>query len=173
MGCGASATSEIETTTAQPHGGDWSENCPGDGTKDVVGYCTTLDELMARLLFDNEFGFIFTAYPDAQENPVKKGLTETEINNHSYIVTVGSDCLPDKLTSSDCAMCLEDHSDGEQIRVLSCNHCFHSACVDGWFNRARTCPSCSQDITTIPLKPKPTSFLPDICSKEHIVAVEN
>eukprot|EP01060_Flectonema_neradi_P038436 TRINITY_DN8060_c1_g1_i1.p1 TRINITY_DN8060_c1_g1~~TRINITY_DN8060_c1_g1_i1.p1 ORF type:complete len:200 (+),score=27.37 TRINITY_DN8060_c1_g1_i1:73-600(+) len=175
MGCGASTSQGIEATSTEPHDSEWSDDCPGESTKDIVGYCTTLDELMARLLFDNEFGFIFTGYPDTPEKPVRKGLTEAEINNHSHVITVDADCR-DTLASPDCAMCLEDHSCGEQIRILSCNHCFHAACVDDWLTRARTCPNCSQDITSIPLKPKPTpSLLPDIYSRQHqlLVPVEN
>ncbi|KAJ1651218.1 hypothetical protein IWQ61_008164 [Dispira simplex] len=47
----------------------------------------------------------------------------------------------------ECAICLEDYMDEDEIRILPCYHQFHTACVDIWLTtRKRCCPICKQDI---------------------------
>lgn len=44
-----------------------------------------------------------------------------------------------------CAICTEDFSSGDTMRVLQCGHRFHVECVDRWLlgdSRPRPCPTC-------------------------------
>lgn len=48
-----------------------------------------------------------------------------------------------KLGVVECVVCLCDIDEGEEIRVLSCKHLFHKACLDRWLGFGRgTCPMC-------------------------------
>uniref|UniRef100_A0A7N1A2N3 RING-type domain-containing protein n=1 Tax=Kalanchoe fedtschenkoi TaxID=63787 RepID=A0A7N1A2N3_KALFE len=46
---------------------------------------------------------------------------------------------------ADCAICLAEFADGDQLRVLpQCGHGFHVACIDTWLGSHSSCPSCRQ-----------------------------
>ncbi|KAM0067869.1 putative transcription factor C2H2 family [Helianthus debilis subsp. tardiflorus] len=46
---------------------------------------------------------------------------------------------------TDCAICLTEYADGDEIRVLpQCGHGFHVGCIDLWLNSHSSCPSCRQ-----------------------------
>ncbi|KAG0363034.1 hypothetical protein BGZ54_008373, partial [Gamsiella multidivaricata] len=52
----------------------------------------------------------------------------------------------DEVTSDTCAVCLDEFSDGEEIRMLPCRHEFHCECIDPWLVRkSSTCPLCKYD----------------------------
>lgn len=47
--------------------------------------------------------------------------------------------------TEDCAICLAEYVDGEEIRVLpQCGHGFHVHCIDTWLGSHSSCPSCRQ-----------------------------
>ncbi|XP_024976306.1 RING-H2 finger protein ATL8-like [Cynara cardunculus var. scolymus] len=55
----------------------------------------------------------------------------------------GGNC--EKLSSSECAICLAEYTDGDEIRILPpCGHGFHVGCIDMWLSSHSSCPSCRQ-----------------------------
>ncbi|KAG5231047.1 RING/U-box superfamily protein [Salix suchowensis] len=46
-----------------------------------------------------------------------------------------------------CVVCLHEAVDGERLRrLLKCEHCFHAACIDAWFQSHPTCPLCRNQV---------------------------
>ena len=42
----------------------------------------------------------------------------------------------------ECAICQNAIARTESVRLLPCKHCFHSCCIDPWFERSTQCPTC-------------------------------
>ncbi|KAL8198735.1 UNVERIFIED_CONTAM: E3 ubiquitin-protein ligase rnf43, partial [Gekko kuhli] len=45
-----------------------------------------------------------------------------------------------------CAICLEEFSEGQELRIITCFHEFHRWCVDPWLQQHQTCPLCMFNI---------------------------
>merc|ERR1719192_3221656 len=48
--------------------------------------------------------------------------------------------------SSSCSVCWEDFTEGEEVRLLECGHCFHSGCIVPWLELHGTCPVCRKQL---------------------------
>ncbi|OIW00680.1 hypothetical protein TanjilG_09649 [Lupinus angustifolius] len=65
---------------------------------------------------------------------------------------------PSSSSPSNCAICLAEFFDGDQIRFLPmCNHSFHVVCIDKWLLSHSSCPTCRHLIRSNDL---PHSILP-------------
>ena len=52
-------------------------------------------------------------------------------------------------TEEVCVICHGNIEDGEEVRrinINSCNHKFHSVCIDNWFRNHQTCPVCRTNV---------------------------
>ncbi|KAL6983173.1 Receptor y region, transmembrane domain- and RING domain-containing protein 2 [Sarracenia purpurea var. burkii] len=73
--------------------------------------------------------------------------------------------VEDNCTSTTCAICLEDYSVGEKLRILPCRHKFHALCVDAWLTTWRTfCPVCKRDARTSTCDPPASERTPLLSS---------
>ncbi|XP_062030602.1 uncharacterized protein LOC133746428 isoform X2 [Rosa rugosa] len=49
--------------------------------------------------------------------------------------------------AAQCYICLVEYEEGDEMRILPCNHEFHKACIDKWLKEIhRVCPLCRRDI---------------------------
>ncbi|KAA0203829.1 hypothetical protein HAZT_HAZT004552 [Hyalella azteca] len=46
----------------------------------------------------------------------------------------------------ECVICMMDLIEGEKVRYLPCMHVYHTHCIDDWFQRSFTCPSCLEPV---------------------------
>ncbi|XP_009482340.1 E3 ubiquitin-protein ligase RNF13-like [Pelecanus crispus] len=50
-----------------------------------------------------------------------------------------------------CVICMAEYKEEDLLKILSCSHAYHSACVDIWFYtqpRKKTCPLCKQVVNS-------------------------
>lgn len=73
----------------------------------------------------------------------------------AFASTAAADDLPcssggDGDSSTECAICITEFTDGEEIRILPlCNHAFHVACIDKWLTSRSSCPSCRRILVPV------------------------
>ena len=49
-------------------------------------------------------------------------------------------------TGDNCAICIDLLEDDDEVRGLTCGHCFHQTCLDPWLTQRRaSCPLCKAD----------------------------
>ena len=66
------------------------------------------------------------------EEPSQAGLSEEYISRLDIAPYEGDDVQ--------CSICLNNITTGQNVTSLSCEHTFHSQCIQRWFRRNATCP---------------------------------
>jgi len=72
------------------------------------------------------------------------GMEQAEISLlpvHTYQAAARGDSEGSK---TDCLVCLNTFSQGDQLRTLPCCHIYHVDCIDEWLKRNAICPVCRQ-----------------------------
>lgn len=102
----------------------------------AVARCAWLRRLAGRgATAGNQGGSI------SSNSPANKGLKK------KILRTLPRETFKSESTTkfSDCAICLAQFVDGDEIRELpQCGHGFHVACIDTWLGSHSSCPSCRQ-----------------------------
>ncbi|XP_073152458.1 RING-H2 finger protein ATL20-like [Henckelia pumila] len=75
------------------------------------------------------------------------GLDESRIEACTETVVLGENERIFTCNSNCCAICLENYSHKETIRlIIKCEHSFHAVCVEKWLQKNGTCPVCRTSV---------------------------
>nr|XP_009610438.1 RING-H2 finger protein ATL66-like [Nicotiana tomentosiformis] len=84
-----------------------------------------------------------SAHAPSSVPPPPQGLDPAFIDNLPIILHRTSDCRGNTAAEVECCICLGIFQDGDKVKVLpSCQHCYHSECVDKWLRNQSSCPLC-------------------------------
>lgn len=105
----------------------------------VVGGPDTLNSFEALLELTELLGQVKSSTA-SREDIEKSGLEIIKASALSALEEEG------KVTSNcvdRCLICLDDYEEDDNIRLMSCRHGFHKACVDRWLETGKnSCPAC-------------------------------
>ncbi|KAJ2629600.1 hypothetical protein H4R22_003225 [Coemansia sp. RSA 1290] len=108
-----------------------------------------------------QFRLVFQLQPSSQPAKPFNVFTESELLlldtvmlSKQDIEMLNSNAKPASGSSSllhyaspECSICLVPYEDGETVRILSCDHVYHTNCIDVWLTkRSSKCPICKLDI---------------------------
>lgn len=77
------------------------------------------------------------------ESGISKDLIQDEISK------LPLQKFSEYLEFTECPICLDTFQINEEVRVLSCKHCFHKNCIDSWLKSMLKCPICRNSVTRL------------------------
>ena len=92
-------------------------------------------------------GLMNMLVPPAQQLPPLQPLEPVIVRPTQAQIAAGSSIERVDAEEDVCAICQENMAPGSEARCLTaCDHRFHVACIDNWFQRSVRCPVCRHDI---------------------------
>lgn len=74
-----------------------------------------------------------------------RGLTDAAFN--ALQTREWTESLKNKnQTYESCPICYIDYEEGHEMKELSCNHAYHTGCLQSWVKKNATCPICKKEI---------------------------
>ncbi|EHH54787.1 hypothetical protein EGM_15690 [Macaca fascicularis] len=135
----------------------------------------TMQQLPPLQRLDNDVDSMLPMSPTAMGPTISLDLDvdDVEMENYEALLNLAErlgDAKPRGLTKADieqlpsyrfnpdsrqseqtlCVVCFSDFETRQLLRVLPCNHEFHTKCVDKWLKANRTCPICRADASEVP-----------------------
>lgn len=88
-----------------------------------------------------------TSFPSESNGNKDDSEVDSESAGEGGFIAAGTD--KERLISGEdaiCSICLGKYQDNDELRELSCTHCFHVECVDKWLKINASCPLCKHEI---------------------------
>lgn len=96
-------------------------------------------------LLTDLFGNIFNYISEPLFEDVKVTISEENFNKLKTIHIKEEN--KNEYTEKDCNICLESFNIDNELKILPCNHFFHTECIKEWLcNEKINCPICRKDI---------------------------
>jgi hypothetical protein len=87
-----------------------------------------------------------------QMEDVKLVVDENELNNIPTKIYKEID-VDIKSKNEKCTICQDEFRENDTIRLLSCEHIFHTDCVDNWLTKhSHKCPCCRKEAASYTAK---------------------
>ena len=51
-------------------------------------------------------------------------------------------------TPEECSVCKMDFDDGDDVKIMPCEHQYHIECIDKWLEMSNFCPLCRYELKT-------------------------
>jgi len=107
-------------------------------------------QLMLRVL---ESTMLREALHTSSERDADREAAEKELAEVRAVETISA--LPhvkwasgaEQSKCSECALCLEEYTEGEEVLKLPCPHLFHEGCIGPWFVKSLSCPLCQKEVS--------------------------
>lgn len=81
---------------------------------------------------------VMTFETDIDKNLIAKEISKLPLQKYT-----------DSLEFQECPICLDLFFQGDEVRILSCKHCFHKNCIDSWLVNLLKCPLCRNSVTKL------------------------
>lgn len=89
--------------------------------------------------------FVYISWQLRQKHHKKIQVASVDVVSRLAMKQYSHDKLQEN-EAQECAICLEDYVEGEDLRVLPCKHDFHTSCVDAWLTTQKKFVSCFNGI---------------------------
>ena len=76
------------------------------------------------------------------ENVIPKGATEKQLKG----LEIREYNKASENEINNCAICIDEFEENDQLHLLPCQHSFHSQCILKWLNRSKLCPICRYEL---------------------------
>lgn len=129
--------------SGHPRGHQFRQRVPGENPE-------LPQQLMMRFL---ESTMLHEALRRSNEGDVDRETAAQELAEVRAVETISA--LPRVMWAagepqskcSECALCLEEYTEEEEVLKLPCAHLFHEGCIGPWFVKSLSCPLCQKEVS--------------------------
>ena len=116
--------------------------------------------------YANDANSVVTVSEDSDD-----GVSARVLDELTTVRIIGNSADENAFDQEACCICLSDYDTGDEVRVLACDHSYHTECIDQWLERNNTCPLCSRSITDLPAEAAPEQEMNTFSSYQTVAVM--